>query len=478
MKQTSAPLAEALARLTEKHLVAFDVPGHKQSLSFLSEYFGENCLRLDMNSRPGIDYLCQPQAEIKEAEILAAEAFGAAYAYFMVGGTTASVQAMVMSVCNPGDKIILPRNVHYSVINAVIVAGAIPIYINPTVHARLGISLGMRTADIEDCLRANPDAKAILVNNPTYYGICPNLKKIVEIAHAYGVKVLADEAHGAHFYFHEDLPMAAMHCGADMAAVSMHKTGGSLTQSSILLSADTIDPLHVNNVINLLRTTSASYLLLASLDLARRYLATEGREVLGKNIERAERTREKINALGGYYAFAQELINGDEVFAFDPMKISVHTVGLGLAGIEVYSLLRETYGVQVEFGDVNNFLAIAAIGDSEEAHQALVNALKEIREGHRKDSLGGFSYTYISPQVAMSPRDAFYSPRKYLPVAECEGKISADYIMCYPPGIPFLAPGELVTQEIISHILCAHEKGCTVTGLTDKDKMAIVDGEK
>ena len=265
MNQFSAPLADALLKNANDGYISFDVPGHKQNLSPLSEYFGDTCLKLDLNSRKSIDYLCQPRGVIREAERLAAEAFGAKRAFFMVGGTTASVQAMVMSACAPGDKIILPRNVHYSVINAVIIAGAIPVYINPSVHPRLGISLGMRCCDVEKCIEENEDARAIFLNNPTYYGICSDIEKIINIAHSHGIKVLVDEAHGTHFYFSDKLPRAAMHCSADMAAVSMHKTGGSLTQSSILLSADTIDPTHVNNIINLVRTTSASYLLMATV---------------------------------------------------------------------------------------------------------------------------------------------------------------------------------------------------------------------
>lgn len=476
--QFLTPLADALKKQADEHIVAFDVPGHKQSSSELAEYFGKRCVELDLNSRKSIDYLCQPHGVIREAELLAAEAFGAKNAFFMVGGTTASVQAMIMSVCDPGDKIILPRNVHYSVINAVIIAGAIPVYVNPSVHPKLGIALGMCVRDVEDCIGKNQDAKAIFLNNPTYYGICSDIESIVSIAHRYGMKVLVDEAHGTHFYFHDEFPRAAMHCSADMAAVSMHKTGGSLTQSSILLSSDAVDPVHVNNIINLMRTTSASYLLMASLDIARRKLATQGRELLGSVIERAKKTRERINVIGNYWAFSDDIIDGDSVFDFDPTKLSVNTVMLGLAGIEVYSVLRDEYGIQLEFGDVNNILALATIGDSDSDHDALVFALNDIKRKYAKPSERKFTYEYFSPQVVLSPRKAFYSKKKYLPVAECKNLISGDSVMYYPPGIPLLAPGELITDEIISHILYAYEKGCTVTGATDNGELAVVDPQK
>ncbi|MBQ3015979.1 MAG: aminotransferase class I/II-fold pyridoxal phosphate-dependent enzyme [Clostridia bacterium] len=475
MNQFLTPLADALLAEAKKEVIAFDVPGHKGRLSFLADYFGKECLLLDKNSRKSIDYLCQPRGVIREAEMLAADAFGAENAYFMVGGTTASVQTMVMSACAPGEKIILPRNVHYSVINAVILAGAVPVYINPSVHPSIGISLGMRISDIKKCIRDNPDAKAILVNNPTYYGICTDIRKVVEIAHENGMLVLADEAHGTHFYFGEGLPAAAMHVGADMAAVSMHKTGGSLTQSSILLSGKNIDPEHVRNIIGLTMTTSASYLLLASLDLARSYLATEGRAKINKITEMAIKTRKKINAMGGYYAFGEEIIDKDQIFDFDLTKISVNTFTIGLAGIEVYTILRDKYNIQLEFGDMGNILALCAIGDTEDDHIKLADALYDLREKYAKKESSRFNYEYISPITVVSPRQAFYSKKKNVHISASDGMISADSVMCYPPGIPILAPGELITKEIIEHIVYAADKGCTVSGLMENGNINVLD---
>lgn len=475
MNQFATPLAAALREQATADYVPFDVPGHKGRHPLLSEFFGERLLALDKNSRESIDYLCQPRGVISDAQKLAAEAFGAAYAHFMIGGTTSSVQAMVMSACAPGEKIILPRNVHYSVINAVILAGAVPIYINPCVHTKIGISLGMRLESIRECIVQNPDAKAILVNNPTYYGICSDIRSIVELAHRHNIRVLADEAHGTHFYFGDGLPAAAMHSGADMAAVSLHKTGGSLTQSSILLSNGSIDNGHVTNIINLTRSTSASYLLLASLDLARCYLATKGREVLNRNLEAVCSVRRQINAIPGLYAFGNECIDGDSVFDFDLMKLSVNTFGLGLAGIEVYTLLRDIYGVQLEFGDTGNVLALSTLGDVSEDYHRLVIALSDLQKKHQKDTLRSFSYEYISPTPIISPRDAFYSSKRTVPVSECENLVCANSVMLYPPGIPILAPGELITRRIIEHITYATRKGCSVTGLSENGCIDVVD---
>ena len=250
----------------------------------------------------------------------------------MVGGTTSGVQSMILSSCKAGDKIILPRNVHRSAINALVLCGAVPIYVDPRVDQKLGIPLGMELAGVAAAISANPDAAAVLVNNPTYYGICSNLKAIVDLAHKSGMKVLVDEAHGTHLYFGPDLPISGMKAGADMAAVSMHKSGGSLTQSSILLLGPDVNPHYVTKIINLTQTTSASYLLMSSLDISRRNLALRGAQSFAKVSEMAEYARGEINAIGGYYAYGRELINGDSVYDFDVTKLSVYHAGYRTRG--------------------------------------------------------------------------------------------------------------------------------------------------
>ena len=237
LDQNKAPIYEALQTFRQMRVVPFDVPGHKRGRGNpeLTRFLGEQCVSIDVNSMKPLDNLCHPISVIREAEELAADAFGAAHAFLMVGGTTSSVQSMVLSTCKRGDKIIMPRNVHRSVINALVLCGVIPVYVNPEVDPRLGISLGMKREQVARAIRENPDAVAVLVNNPTYYGICSDLRAIVEMAHEAGMYCLADEAHGTHFYFGDHMPVSAMEAGADMASVSMHKSGGSLTQSSLLL---------------------------------------------------------------------------------------------------------------------------------------------------------------------------------------------------------------------------------------------------
>lgn len=469
LDQTRAPIYEALEEFKKMRVVPFDVPGHKRGRGNpeLRDFLGEKCVGIDVNSMKPLDNLCHPVSVIKDAEALAAEAFGAANAFFMVNGTTSSVQTMVLSCCKRGDKIILPRNVHRSVINALVLCGAHPVYVNPEVDKRLGISLGMSVTQVEKAINAHPDAVAILVNNPTYYGICSDIRSIARLAHTNGMKVLADEAHGTHFYFGRRMPVCAMAAGADMAAVSMHKSGGSLTQSSLLLTGPEMNAGYVSQIINLTQTTSGSYLLLSSLDISRRNLALRGKEIFRHVQDLTQYAREEINRIGGYYAYAQELVNNDSIFDFDVTKLSVYTLDIGLAGIEVYDLLRDEYDIQVEFGDLGNILAYVSVGDRMQDIERLVSALAEIRRRYQRDRTGLMTQEYLPPQVEVTPQEAFYAEKMSLPLDQAEGHICSEFVMCYPPGIPILAPGERITRDILDYIAYAKEKGCSMTGPED-----------
>ncbi len=467
--QKRAPLYEALERFRKQRVVPFDVPGHKRGRGNpeLVELLGEKCVGMDVNSMKPLDNLCHPVSVILEAEALAAEAFGAENAFFMVGGTTSSVQSMVLSACKAGDKIILPRNVHRSVINALVLCGAEPVYVNPKVDNRLGISLGMELCDVERAILENPTAVAVLVNNPTYYGICSNIREIVRLAHEHGMLALADEAHGTHFYFGKNLPVSAIAAGADMSAVSMHKSGGSLTQSSLLLLGKNVSAGYVSQIINLTQTTSASYLLMSSLDISRRNLALRGESSFEKVTAMAEYARSEINGIGGYYAYGRELVNGNSIYDYDVTKLSVYTRDIGLAGIEVYDLLRDEYDIQIEFGDIGNILAYISIGDRIQDIERFVGALSDIKRLYAKDTKGMLSNEYIAPRVVTTPQKAFYAKKESLPLRQTRGRVCSEFVMCYPPGIPILAPGEVVTEDIIDYIEYAKEKGCSMQGTED-----------
>lgn len=469
MTQQNAPIAEALETFQSMRVVPFDVPGHKRGKgnAELTDFLGNRCMQLDVNSMKPLDNLGHPVSVIAQAEQLAAEAFGAHHAFFMVNGTTAAVQNMVLFACKQGDKIILPRNVHKSVLSALVLCGGVPVYLDMPVHNSLHIALGSPLAAVKAAIRQHPDAKAILVNNPTYYGICSDLAGIVAAAHEAGMLVLADEAHGTHLYFGQNLPPAALHVGADLAAVSMHKSGGSLTQSSFLLCGKGVDAQRLRQTINLTQTTSASYLLLASLDLSRKNLALHGHQIFAQVSELVTYARCEINKLGGYYAYGDELIDSETVAGFDTTKLAVCTVGIGLSGIEVYDLLRDEYDIQIEFGDTTCILAYVSVGDRLQDIERLVGALAEIARRFRRNAESLPCVAMPPAVVQCSPQQAFYANSVSLPLAACLGQVCCEMVMAYPPGIPILAPGELVTPEALDYIQFAGQRGCFLSGTHD-----------
>ncbi len=467
--QRRAPVYEALEQYRLSRVVPFDVPGHKQGrgAAELRGFLGERCLSVDVNSMKPLDNLMNPVSVIREAEELAADAFGASRAFFMVGGTTSCVQAMMMSALHEGDKVIMPRNVHKSAFGALVFTGARPVYVDPGADRALGIPLGMTASSLERAMDEHPDAKAVFILNPTYYGISPPLREIIELTHSRGMLALADEAHGTHFYFGKELPPAAMRLGADMSAISMHKTGGSLTQSSLLLVGQRADPDYVKTVINLTQTTSPSYLLISSLDIARRRLALDGEKVFSEALRLARYARGEINRLGGYRAFGPDLVESGAAAAFDETKLSVHTLGTGLAGIEVYNILRDDYGIQIELGDIGNILAIVSMGDTLANIERLVASLADIKRRFERDGHGMFDHEYVTPEVVMTPKEAFYAKSRRVALEDSQGAVSAEFLMTYPPGIPIFAPGELITRDALEHALYARERGCLMTGLKD-----------
>ncbi len=469
LDQSRAPIYEAVKKLTE-HTIPFDVPGHKRGVGnpLLKEFLGQKACQYDVNSSKMIDNAMHPTGVIREAEKLMAEAFGADEAFLMVNGTTSAVQAMVMAACEEGEKIILPRNVHKSAINALILSGATPVYINPRINQQLGISLGMSVEDVKQTIEENPDAKAIFIINPTYYGICSNIKEIVQIAHEYEMLVLVDEAHGTHFYFSDHAPQGGIQLGADMCALSLHKTGGSLTQSSVLLVQNqNINPQYVRSIINITQTTSSSYLLMTSLDLARKQLVEKGNKLIDDAIELADYARCEINKIGGYIVFSRDLINGDTINDYDVTKLSINVLNIGLSGFEIVDILRDEYDIIIEYGDANNFMGVISLGDTKENIDLLVEALRDIKCKYQKDRLQRVKVEFIIPEVSVSPREAFYVRKIPVLFTESEGLVSGEFIMCYPPGIPVIAPGEIISKEAIDYIMYSKEKGSLITGTQD-----------
>ncbi|MBM6618615.1 aminotransferase class I/II-fold pyridoxal phosphate-dependent enzyme [Bacillus suaedaesalsae] len=475
MNQQETPLFTGLLEHVKKNPIQFHIPGHKKGSGIdpaFRDFIGTNALSIDLINIGPLDDLHHPKGMIKQAQQLAAKAFGADHTFFSVQGTSGAIMTMVMSVCSPGDKIIVPRNVHKSVMSAIIFSGATPIFIHPVVDKKLGISHGITPDSVEKALSQHPDAKGVLVINPTYFGVSADLKRIVEIAHEYEVPVLVDEAHGVHIHFHDDLPLSAMQAGADMAATSVHKLGGSMTQSSILnIREGLISPKRVHSIISMLTTTSTSYLLLASLDTARRRLATEGKEIIGKAIELAETTRKQINEIPHLYCFGREILDSKSTYDYDPTKLTICVKDLNITGFDVELWLREQYNIEVEMSDLYNILCIITPGDTQAETSLLVKALKELSEKFNHQSTKAEMDVEIPdiPLLAISPRDAFYADTEVVPFEESAGRVIAEFIMVYPPGIPIFIPGEIITEDNLNYIRKNQEVGLPVQGPEDFD---------
>lgn len=475
MTQLNTPLFSGLLAHAKKNPIQFHIPGHKKGTGIdpeFREYIGDNALAIDLINIGPLDDLHQPKGIIKEAQDLAAEAFGADKTFFSVQGTSGAIMTMVMAVCGPGEKIIVPRNVHKSIMSAIVFSGATPIFIHPEIDENLGISHGITTDSVARALEQHPDAKGVVVINPTYFGISADLKRIVEIAHSHNVPVLVDEAHGVHIHFHEGLPLSAMQAGADLAATSVHKLGGSLTQSSILnMKGNLVSPKRVQSILSMLTTTSTSYLLLASLDVARKRLATEGKELIDKTIALAQSMRKQINEIEHLYCVGEEILEAEAAYGYDPTKLIISVKDLGLSGFDVELWLREKYNIEVEMSDLYNILCIITPGDTEKEADILITALNELSaERHEHpESLNAQVLLPDIPVLALSPRDAFYAETELIPFDESEGRIIAEFIMVYPPGIPIFIPGEIITKENLLYIKTNMDAGLPVQGPEDYD---------
>jgi arginine decarboxylase len=341
----------------------------------------------------------------------------------------------------------------------------------PEIDKHLGIAHGISADTVEESLKAHPDADAVLIINPTYYGVASDVRRIADIVHSYDIPLIVDEAHGPHLGFNDRLPCSAMHAGADICAQSTHKIIGSMTQSSFLhVRSERIDTRRVQQVMNLLQTTSPLYPLMASLDCARSQIATQGKELLDKAIDLAEYVRSEVNKIPGLYCFGNEVLGKPGSYAFDPSKITINCRGLGLTGYELEQILAEDYHIQFEMCDLYNILAVGSFGDTKEKHDKLLTALKEISAanyGTKPENREILDMPSI-PELAMTPREAYYSKKKKrVPLKESIGMISAESLMAYPPGISVVTPGEIITQEIIDYVQALKDAKLMVQGTED-----------
>lgn len=468
-EQRQTPLYTALRRHVRKGCAHLHVPAHRQGEALPSSLKGEDFFRLDLTELPGLDDLHSPGGPIARAQELAAKLYGAKATFFLVNGTTAGVTALFLAVCRPGQKIVVTRDAHRSALAGLILSGADPVFVVPPLLPAFGIPAAVRPEDLSGALCRYPEVRGVFVTYPSYYGIAADLRALVDVAHLHGKPFLVDEAHGAHLPFHPGFPPEALACGADAAVMSVHKTGGSLTQSSFLhLRAGGLSERRVAAALSLLQTSSPSYLLLASLDLARRQLAVKGFELLERALALARRTRAALKDVPGLALPGEEEVAAG--VRFDPTRITIGVWGLGLSGYRVASLLAEKYKVNCELRDYGNIVAVVGIGTREEDCSRLVFGLKEIscREGGRRRPLPVLPGPGPLPPKRMTPREAWFAPAQKVPLASARGLVCAEWAAASPPGMPLVYPGEEITPEIIEYLQFLQKSGVTVVGPADR----------
>lgn len=470
----------------EAGVLAFHTPGHKQGLgahALLRELVTEAGLREEVSLMEELDDLHEPTGCIEEAQDLAAGLYGADAAFFAVNGTTGAIHAMLVAALSPGDAVLVPRNVHRSVFGGLVLADARPVYIEPVVDEALGIAHGLSTEAVREACRLHPEAKALLLVSPTYYGVASDVRAIAEIVHAAGMALLVDEAHGAHLAFSDDLPESAIAAGADLVAQSTHKLLGAMTQASLLLLREgRIEKERVERAMSLLTSTSPNYLLLASLDIARLQMAEAGAAHLARAVGLARKLRREVNATPGLFSFGEERMGGAGAFALDPLKLTVTVTGLGLTGAEAAHILRHEHKIEAELFDAQNVLFLLTYADTEESAGRLLAALRSLAQ--RRTAHGATAAAAAgavpdgrkaqavvrlpaAPPVSIPPREAFYRRSVPCRLREAAGRIAAETIAFYPPGIPVICTGEVFTAEVCRYIEAMAAAGLKVTGASD-----------
>ena len=470
----NAPLAEAVLRYAGLGVLPCHTPGHKGGRGahpLLHRFFTEEGLRADVSLSAELDDLHAPTGCIRAAEELAAEAYGADAAYFMVNGTTGAIHTMLLAALAPGDVLLVPRNVHRSVVGAMILAGVRPVYMQPEIDTRLGIAMGVSLRAVERAVCEHSEARAALLVYPTYYGVATELAAIADFLHVQGKLLLVDAAHGPHFAFSEELPPSAMAAGADLSAESTHKLLGSLTQTSMLLARGGRVPMErIRAASGIVQSTSPNEILLASLDLARAQMAEEGRGCLAAAIRAVETLRRRINEIEGLWVFGAEYMGADGMAALDPLKVTVQVTGLGLSGFAAEEDLRRR-NIACELADARNVLLLLSYADGERETERVLAALQGMAEENVPMCISRGAASFLAlppiPETALAPRDAYFARSEHVDVGAAEGRVAAETIVFYPPGIPVLAPGDVIDGVTLAHLRAMKAVGARVVGAAD-----------
>lgn len=494
MNQNKMPLLDAVERLIDTNPAYFRIPGHRMERGISSrwaEKTGSRIFAYDVTETPFTDDLHAPEGAIRKAQELMSGLYGADESFFLVNGTTCGNEAMIMSAAFEGDEIMVARNAHKSAMMGLILSGAKPVYVMPDIIEDWGIQGAVKPESVSKLFKEHPNCGALFLVSPTYYGICSDLKKIADICHENNALLLVDEAHGGHLYFDNpiDSKCGALECGADVCVQSLHKVAGALTQASVLhvknngIRSDAL--LRIRENLHLVQSTSPSYLLMISLDCARYELAMRGGEMYKKAKELAEYARAKINKIEGFECMERE--------DADKTRLIISARVLGISGFMLDELLFEKYGVNMELSDHENTLAIVTYANEKEELERLICACEDIAEKHKKtyakDNKNVYGMcvkgTYVIDEKRISvpplskqcflPREAYFSKKQKIKWNDAVGKVSGQIIAPYPPGIPAVYPGELISREVWEYVEYFRQNGRHIHGADRNGKLEYVE---
>lgn len=476
MNQNQTPILEAVEAFNSRKPAYFNIPGHRMERGISSRWtkkVGSEIFAYDLTEAEGLDDLHQPSGAIREAQELAAEAFGAKKTWFLVNGTTCGNETMVLSAAFAGEKIMVSRNAHKSVLMGLVLSGARPIYVMPEYLKDWGIYGSLTPEAVKRQFEEHPDCRALLLVSPTYQGICSNLRELADICHEYGALLLVDEAHGAHFAFSEALPEGALTQGADLCAQSIHKVTGSLTQSSMLqLGSDRVDVSRVEANLKLVQSTSPSYLLIASLDTARYELALHGKAMMERAILMAQRLRQDLGEIPGIRVLGVDGACGKEMYELDITRVFFSASELGIDGFTLAKRLFADYQVSTELADYQSVLAIITYANTQEDIRRLAEAVRAVcRMEQKKEKTERIEETYVLPGVPpmkLTPREAHFGMKRRIAWSEARGQVAGELLAPYPPGIPVIYPGEVLTEEVWKYMERYRREGHPFHGPSDK----------
>lgn len=470
--QLQMPLLAALRLLSRRTDTPFYAPGHKRGRGIspaLADLMGTSVFQADLPELPELDNLFAPEGVIAEAQQLAAQAFGADRTWFLANGSTCGIVAAILATCGDGDKIILPRNSHQSAIAGLILSGATPIFVNPEYDPNLDLALSVTPEAVERALKQHPDAKAVMAVYPTYQGICGDLEAIAHLAHQHNIPLLADEAHGAHFAFHPHLPPTALSAGADLTVQSAHKVLGAMTQASMLhIQGDRIDLHRLNQALQLVQSTSPSYLLLASLDAARQQMAVQGEELMSRTLALGDRARAEIAKIPDLWVLETPQHPIPAWKERDRTRLTVGVNLLGLSGFEADDILRQRFRVTAELPLPHHLTCMITLGNTATDIDTLIQAFQTLAKENNSPHLPISPSPHLPiPSSPLTPRQAFFAAAETLPLDQTMGRISAELICPYPPGIPVLMPGEAIATDSLAYLQQILALGGCITGCSD-----------